>query len=139
MGVCSSIGVNQPFAQFLCHKSSSIKRIVVTSSSVAVGVSQQAGRQYTEEDWNEPAVERVEEMGKDATGMDKYSASKYYAEKGMSRFYLELVVLTAVSQVAWEIYNANKGSIAWDLTTLNPPYVSQQFATAIGHLLTSFA
>lgn len=25
---------------------------------------------------------------------------------------------------AWDWYNANKASVKWDLTTINPPYVS---------------
>jgi len=85
---------------------SAIKRIVLTASTVAVGLDPEIGRQYTEEDWNEPHLKQVRELGKDATGGAKYSASKTLAERA-----------------AWEVYNRNKGSIGWDLTTLNPPYL----------------
>ena len=56
--------------------------------------------------------------------MAKYAASKALAERGMSGFHLNSLVLMIAFQAAWEVYNANKGSIGWDLTTLNPPYVS---------------
>jgi hypothetical protein len=45
----------------------------------------------------------------------------------------------AVFEAAWEVYNENKGSIGWDLTTLNPPYVSQQSVITPSHSLTPFA
>jgi len=85
---------------------SAIERIVVTASTVAVGIAPRTGQQYTEEDWNEPALKEVRELGKEAAGIAKYSASKALAERA-----------------AWEVYNENKGSIGWDLTTLNPPYI----------------
>ena len=70
-----------------CSTSSSVKRIVVTSSTVAVGLSPRPGRQYTEEEWNEPALKAVRELGKDADGFSKYSASKVLAERGWPGFY----------------------------------------------------
>lgn len=63
---------------------SHIKRIVVTSSTSSVLLSPEAGRRYTEEDWNELAVGEVREKGKDASGIAKYSASKTLAERGGS-------------------------------------------------------
>jgi hypothetical protein len=60
---------------------------VVTSSSVAVGLAPRPGRPYTEEEWNEPALKAVRELGKDAHGFDKYSASKALAERGWSGCY----------------------------------------------------
>jgi len=85
---------------------SSIKRIVVTASTVAVGLTLRAERQYTEEEWNEPALKEVRELGKEAPGIAKYAASKTLAERA-----------------AWDVYNGNKGSIGWDMTTLGPPYI----------------
>jgi nucleoside-diphosphate-sugar epimerase len=70
-----------------CSTSSSIKRIVVTSSTVSIGLSPRAESQRTEEDWNEPALKEVRELGKDASGLAKYSASKTLAEKGGSNFH----------------------------------------------------
>lgn len=91
---------------------------------MAVNLTPRAGRPYTEEEWNEPALKEVKELGKKASGMAKYAASKTLAERGMSGFHLNSLVLMIAFQAAWEVYNANKGSIGWDLTTLNPPYVS---------------
>jgi nucleoside-diphosphate-sugar epimerase len=70
-----------------CSTRSSVKRIVVTSSTVAVSLAPRPGRQYTEEEWNEPAVKAVRELGKDAHGLAKYSASKVLAERGWSGCY----------------------------------------------------
>lgn len=91
---------------------------------MAVGLSPRADHQYTEEEWNEPALKEVNDLGKKASGLAKYSASKTLAEKGVSGFYLSLLAPTVVSQAAWKVYNEKKGSINWDLTTLDPPYAS---------------
>ena len=72
---------------------SRLKRVVVTSSNVAIGLSRRAGRPYTEKDWNEPALKEVEDLGKKALGISKYAASKTLAERGTSEFYLRLLVL----------------------------------------------
>ena len=109
---------------FRVANSSSIKRIVVTSSTVAVGLAPRAGHQYTEEEWNETAVAEVKGQGSQASGFSKYSASKTLAEKGRPGSYLCLAVLMSAFLAAWDVYNKNKGSIGWDMTTLNPPYVS---------------
>jgi hypothetical protein len=106
---------------------------------VAIGLSPQAGHKYTEEDWNEPVLKEVKELGKEASGLSKYSASKTLAERGRTGIYSRLLVLMAAFKAAWEVYNGSKGSIGWDLTTLNPPYVSQQSAVTLGHRLISFA
>jgi hypothetical protein len=70
-----------------CSPSSFIKRIVVTSSTVSIGLSPRAESQRTEGDWNEPALKEVRELGKGASGLAKYSASKTLAEKGGSDFH----------------------------------------------------
>ena len=62
--------------------SATIKRIVVLSSTVAISTTKNSGKVYTEEDWNDVAVDAVKEHGRAATGAEKYSASKTLAEKG---------------------------------------------------------
>ena len=47
-------------------------------------VSVEKTKVYTEEDWNEIAVRLVKEIGKDASGMSKYNASKVLSEQGTS-------------------------------------------------------
>lgn len=88
------------------HRSTTIKRIVILSSTAAVSTARDPGKVFTEEDWNDAAVNAVEKYGKGATGAEKYSASKTLAEKA-----------------AWDWLSENKGSVKWDLTTINPPYV----------------
>jgi len=137
-GYVPLINSNQLVVQPSYPKSSFVKRIVVTSSTVGIGFSPQAERPYSEEDWNEPALKAVRESGKEASGIAKYSASKTLAERGGSSFVLRPPVLTSVFQAAWEVYDGSKGSIGWDLTTLNPPYVSLQSAITLSHRPTSF-
>ena len=61
--------------------SGNIKRIVIFSSVVAVGVTR-VNDTYTEEEWNDEAVEEVKAKGKEAGGFTKYMASKTLAERG---------------------------------------------------------
>jgi len=84
----------------------SVKRIVVTSSTAAVTIVQDSPRTFTEADWNDPAVEEVREKGRGASQPAKYRASKVLAERA-----------------AWEFVEKNKGKIGWDLVVLNPPFV----------------
>ncbi|KAF9647543.1 NAD(P)-binding protein [Thelephora ganbajun] len=88
------------------RKSTTIKRIVILSSTAAISNAPNPGKVYTEEDWNDVAIKAVEEHGKAASGDEKYSASKMRAEKA-----------------AWDWYNTNKASVEWDLTTINPPFI----------------
>ena len=63
---------------------------------MGVGLSARAEK-YTEEEWNEPALKEVRELGKEASGIAKYSASKTLAEKGASGFgFVTLPVLMPV-------------------------------------------
>ncbi|KAJ3008136.1 hypothetical protein NUW54_g3272 [Trametes sanguinea] len=63
-----------------------IKRIVITSSIGAVAESiVEESRIYTDEDFNEVAVEAVKRLGKAASGMQKYNAIKVLAEKARQR------------------------------------------------------
>ncbi|KAL1751107.1 hypothetical protein FB107DRAFT_222671 [Schizophyllum commune] len=84
----------------------SVKRVVVTSSVAAILESRSGPVVFTDKDWNQQSIDEVEKLGKGASAAAKYRASKTLAEKA-----------------AWELYNANKGKIQWDLITINPPFV----------------
>lgn len=62
--------------------SSSVKRVVVTSSCAAVLRVSPTPSTFSELDWNNQAIEIVQEKGKEAPSMAKYRASKTLAEKG---------------------------------------------------------
>ena len=66
-------------------RSGNIKRIIIFSSIVSVGISR-TDPEYTEEDWNDLAVDDVKAKGKAANGFMKYSASKTLAERGAMNF-----------------------------------------------------
>ncbi|KAF9047973.1 hypothetical protein BDP27DRAFT_1395161 [Rhodocollybia butyracea] len=84
----------------------SVRRIVVTSSVASILEDLPAPKVFSESDWNEQAIIAVNTEGNKASPANKYRASKTLAEKA-----------------AWEVYNANKGKISWDLVTLCPPMV----------------
>jgi len=84
----------------------SVKRIVVTSSTAAVNEAPSKPTVFTSKDWNETAVQIVQDLGREASGPHKYKASKTLAEKA-----------------AWKTYEDNKSTIGWDLTVLNPAFV----------------
>ncbi|KAF5312153.1 hypothetical protein D9619_003808 [Psilocybe cf. subviscida] len=84
-----------------------IKRIVVTSSVGALfGTITAPPRIFTEKDWADEYVEKVDRIGRQATPVEKYRASKVLAERS-----------------AWEFYEKHKTDIGWDLVTLHPPLV----------------
>ncbi|KAH6904520.1 D-lactaldehyde dehydrogenase [Coprinopsis sp. MPI-PUGE-AT-0042] len=85
---------------------SDIRRIVYTSSVVAVAEFEKAPRAYTEDDWNESALQLVKEQGSAAGVQTIYSASKVYAERA-----------------AWDFYHKHKNEVSWDLTVICPPLV----------------
>ena len=62
---------------------SNVKRVVITSSAVAILELGHLGKIFNEEDWNEKSVNDVKASGRKAENMDKYFASKTLAEKGM--------------------------------------------------------
>jgi len=99
------------------HKSTTISRIVILSSTTAISNAPNPGKAYTEMDWNDSAIREVEKHGKGASGAAKYSASKTLAEKA-----------------AWDWYDANKASVKWDLTTINPLYIFGPTIHEIGKL-----
>ncbi|KAI0635003.1 D-lactaldehyde dehydrogenase [Trametes polyzona] len=97
---------------------STVKRVVITSSSSAIISSPRPGeslpRVLDENDWNEESVKEVEVKGRDASPMHKYRASKVLAEKA-----------------AWAFYEREKNrlgeDLGWDLVVVNPPYVFGPF------------
>jgi nucleoside-diphosphate-sugar epimerase len=66
----------------------SVKRVVYTSSSGAIAEPGSPPRVYTEENWNNVAVEVTEAKGREAPGPLKYMASKVLAEKDMCQISL---------------------------------------------------
>jgi hypothetical protein len=62
--------------------SSSVQRVVVTSSVAAITRPVDHQTTLSEKDWNEISTQEVESKGKDAAGIHKYRASKTLAERG---------------------------------------------------------
>jgi nucleoside-diphosphate-sugar epimerase len=89
----------------ILHHGPSVKRVVTTSSVMAI--LGKGKPNYTEEDWNDTAVQNVESLQDKATGTDLYSASKVLAERA-----------------AFKFVETNKDKIQWDLATVLPVYVS---------------
>lgn len=85
---------------------STIKRVVVTSSTATILETLPSPRVLSKLDWNNQALKEVEEKGRDAGPAMKYRASKTLAEKA-----------------AWDFLEKNKNKISWDLTVIIPPYV----------------
>jgi nucleoside-diphosphate-sugar epimerase len=81
-----------------------VKRIVITSSTVAALEPKRAPVTYTEETWNDTAVNSVKERGKGAAPYSKYTASKVLAERA-----------------AWEFVKEKDPS--FDLVTLLPSWI----------------
>lgn len=86
----------------------SVKRVVVTSSTSSIVSPKTGPYVFTESDWNDSSPAIVEREGKNAPPDEMYSASKTLAEKA-----------------AWEFMLTHQDEIAkkWDLVTLLPPYV----------------
>ncbi|KAI0036671.1 D-lactaldehyde dehydrogenase [Vararia minispora EC-137] len=83
----------------------SVKRFILTSSCVSIWTMFiDAPREFTEADWNDQAVNLVNEKGGEAGGMTIYSAAKTLSERA-----------------AWEFVEKNKPS--WDMATINPPFL----------------
>jgi hypothetical protein len=72
------------FCFLISHRySEQVKRIVITSSVVAaVTVGKPITSIVNEESWNEYAVNKVKEEGRNAGNLEKYEASKTLAEQG---------------------------------------------------------
>jgi len=85
---------------------STVKRLILTSSAVAVFETGTVPRVFTESNWNTSSVEAVKTKGSEAGPVAIYFASKTLAEKA-----------------AWEFVDAHKSEISWDLVAINPPYI----------------
>jgi nucleoside-diphosphate-sugar epimerase len=83
-----------------------VKRLILTSSAVAVLEVTTVPRVFTESSWNEAAVEAVKTKGSAAGPFMIYSASKTLAEKA-----------------AWEFVATHKSEISWDLAVVNPSLI----------------
>ena len=83
-----------------------LKRFVLTSSGVAILEVTAVPRVFTENNWNEAAVEAVKTKGSAAGPFVMYCASKTLAEKA-----------------AWEFVGTHKSEISWDLAVVNPTLI----------------
>ncbi|CAA7269683.1 unnamed protein product [Cyclocybe aegerita] len=88
-----------------------VKRVVITSSCAAIArdIAHSPDKPthiFTERDWADQSVDIVRKDGRKAPFMAKYRASKCLAEKA-----------------AWKFVEDHKAEIAWDLVTLQPPFV----------------
>ncbi|KAJ7846608.1 D-lactaldehyde dehydrogenase [Mycena olivaceomarginata] len=81
----------------------SVKRVVVTSSCAAVLNISTTPQLLSELDWNDQAVQEVEEKGREASAGAKYRISKTLAERA-----------------AWDFAKKHKGEIGWDVSVMNP-------------------
>jgi len=62
--------------------STSVKRVIVTSSVAAIVRNEPTPTTFTEEDWDLQCLEIVKEQGENAPDLAKYRASKTLAEQG---------------------------------------------------------
>ena len=83
-----------------------MKRVVLTSSVVAVFELTSLPRVFNETNWNDAAVKAVKTEGSAVDPYTIYQASKTLAEKA-----------------AWEFVAAHKSEISWDLVAINPPWI----------------
>ena len=70
--------------------STSVKRVVMTSSCVAVKSLASTPMRYRETDWNTAAIREVEEKGDNSSGSVVYMASKTLAEQGELTAFLRM-------------------------------------------------
>lgn len=96
----------------------SVRRIVVTSSTVAVNTFPSSPEVYDETNWNETATANVEKLGRDANNMEKYCASKTLAEKGIETP-LDHGKGAQVISAAWRLYEDNKAKGTWLFSLLH--------------------
>lgn len=100
-------GVKSLLNSALKFNKTTLKRIVITSSCVAIAHSSPTTlTTVTEETWNNDPVQTCKDQGAEASGIQKYAASKVLSEKAV-----------------WE-WNATHGEEkTWDISVLNPPWV----------------
>ncbi|CDO72580.1 hypothetical protein BN946_scf184983.g63 [Trametes cinnabarina] len=88
-------------------KARTVKRMVIASSISAIASGSICPpRVYTEEDWNDRAVQVTENEGRNAPGLIKYEASKTLAERA-----------------AWEFMEKHRAGVCFDLCVINPSLV----------------
>ena len=85
---------------------SNVKRVVLTSSVVAVFELTSLPRVFNETNWTDASVEAVKTKGSAVDPYTIYQASKTLAEKA-----------------AWEFVASHKSEISWDLVAINPPWI----------------
>ena len=85
---------------------STVKRVVLTSSIVAVIEATTVPRVFNESNWNDAAIEAVKTKGSAVPPFTVYMASKTLAEKA-----------------AWEFVATHGSEISWDLVALNPSWI----------------
>ncbi|EJT99744.1 NADP-binding protein [Dacryopinax primogenitus] len=88
------------------RSSPTVKRVVMTSSFVAMMEPHEPGFTYDETVWNNNATKLVKENPQGLPGAMYYLAAKTDAER-----------------TAWNFYNAHKPDLNWDLVTLAPPCI----------------
>ncbi|TFK45972.1 D-lactaldehyde dehydrogenase [Heliocybe sulcata] len=76
----------------------SVKRVIYISSTSALLGKDQKDYVYTENDWNEKAVEVVREKGAEADGATKYAASKVLAEQALFQY-----AASTAATVNWDV------------------------------------
>lgn len=82
-----------------------LKRVILTSSAVAALEATRVPRLFSENTWNEAAVEAVKTKASVPAPII-YFASKTLAEKA-----------------AWDFVAAHKSEISWDLAVMNPSLI----------------
>ncbi|KAF8519607.1 D-lactaldehyde dehydrogenase [Hysterangium stoloniferum] len=104
--VRGTIGILESIAKF----APDVKRVVVTSSTAAVtgtaGPNEPQPEAYNEKHWNAESPGVVEKEGKNASGSQKYRASKTLAERA-----------------AWDFVDKHQKDIKWSLVTMLPPLI----------------
>jgi len=86
--------------------SSTVKRVVITSSAASIEEPKDGPYIFTEKDWNNHSPAVVEKEGNSARPVEVYCTSKVRAERA-----------------AWDFMEKNKDKISFDLVTLLPPLV----------------
>ncbi|KAM6493011.1 D-lactaldehyde dehydrogenase [Amanita muscaria] len=83
-----------------------VRRIIVIASEASIYRESNELLVLNEKDWNDEVIERVEQLGRNASGLDKYRAAKTLAEKA-----------------AWAFYHERQSQLNWDLVVIHPPLV----------------
>jgi nucleoside-diphosphate-sugar epimerase len=102
-----------------------VKRVVVTSSCAAVMNISTTPQLLSELDWNDQAVQEVEEKGREASSGAKYRTSKTLAERGACPAHSSCLPFAyhMWGTAAWDFAKKYKDEIGWDVAVMNPPLV----------------